>query len=74
VDVDGFYDVLKFRTKLIEHNTDTSWIDKELGNIKKCLDGDIPRVGKSAMGNVCEFCEYAKKRTELTLKYLSPKS
>ena len=73
IDSDGFYDVLKFKTKIIEHNTNIDWIEEEIKNIKKCLDGEIPKVGKSAMGGICEFCEYSKKRTELTLKYLPKK-
>ena len=38
--------------------------------MKKCMDGDMPAVGKAAMGGDCEYCSYAKSRTELTLKAL----
>jgi hypothetical protein len=42
--------------------------------MKKCLEGEMPEVGIAIMGGTCEFCEYAKKRTELTVKHLRKQS
>jgi CRISPR/Cas system-associated exonuclease Cas4 (RecB family) len=70
MDVDGFFDKLEFKTKLIPYIGNTDWVEDILSEIKKCMEGDIPVVGKAAMGGDCDFCLYAKDRTELTLKYL----
>lgn len=71
VEAENFNNVLEFKTKLIEHKLNLAWIDKTITKIKECLDGNIPPVGSSAMGGTCDFCEYAKKRTELTLNSLA---
>ena len=72
LDKDGFYDKLDFKTKIIPYEGDDSWIEPTLLEIKKCLDDDrMPAVGSAAMGGVCEFCDYAKQRTELTLKAIN---
>ena len=42
--------------------------------MKKCMDGEMPGVGKSAMGGDCEFCAYAKSRTQLTLKAMQKRN
>ena len=34
---------------------------------------DMPPVGRAAMGGPCEFCEYAKARTKLTLEHFQAK-
>ena len=70
LDADGFFDKLEFKTKIIPYDGDSSWVDKTILDLKKCLDGDMPEVGKAAMGGDCDFCSYAKERTALTLKYL----
>ena len=41
--------------------------------MKECLEDKMPPVGRAAMGGICEFCEYAKSRTQLTLDSLTPK-
>jgi len=72
VDVDGFYDKIEFRTKIIPYTGNDSWIEPTLQQIKACMESeDMPPVGKNIMdaGKPCEFCAYARKRTELTLKY-----
>lgn len=74
VDVDGFGDHLLFRTKLIPYAGDDTWIESTLVKMKKCLDSStIPAVGTAAMGGDCEYCGYARARTELTLKHLKSK-
>lgn len=71
VDLDGFADRLEFRTKLIPYTGSDSWIEPVLKKMKACLDGDdMPPIGDAAMGGPCDFCSYAKARTELTLKHM----
>lgn len=70
VDLDGFHDKLEFRTVLIPYEGDSSWVDSTLKEMKKCMDSDMPAVGKAAMGGDCDYCTYAKKRTELTLDHI----
>lgn len=70
-DLDGFNDRVEFKTKLIPYIGDDSWVEPTLTKMKKCLDDDkMPAVGTAAMGGPCEFCSYAKARTELTVKEL----
>ncbi len=70
IDVDEFNDSLEFRTKLIPYEGDDGWIDGTLIQMKACLEGDMPDVGSAAMGGVCEFCAYAKARTQITIQSL----
>jgi hypothetical protein len=73
LDLDKFGDRLEFRTKIIDYQSSDSWIEPTLTKIKECLEGPIPRVGVAAMGGACDYCDYARKRTELTLESLSKK-
>ena len=73
LDLEGFYDKVEFRTKIIPYTGDDSWVEKTLVSMKKCLEGDMPEVGTAAMGGPCDFCEYSRSRTELTLKHLDKK-
>lgn len=71
LDVDGFHDRVEFKTKLIPYTGDDSWVEPTIVKMKKCMDDDkMPPVGDSIMGGPCEFCTYAKQRTELTLNSL----
>jgi CRISPR/Cas system-associated exonuclease Cas4 (RecB family) len=70
LELNGFNDRLEFKTKLIEYVANNSWVDPILTKMKECLEGDIPAVGNAAMGGPCDYCEYAKARTELTLRAL----
>jgi len=73
--VGGFNDRVEFKTKLIPYTGDDSWVEPALKKMKKCLDGDkMPPVGTAAMGGPCDFCEYAKKRTGLTVDHINGKS
>ncbi len=73
-DLDEFNDRLEFRTKLIPYTGDSEWVEQTLKEMKDCLEqDDIPPVGTAAMGGPCNFCEYAKARTELTLDYIRTK-
>jgi len=71
LDVDHFKDKLIFKTKVIEYTGSDQWIEPTIQKMKKCLDSDdMPPVGTAAMGGPCEYCEYARSRTELTLKHI----
>jgi CRISPR/Cas system-associated exonuclease Cas4 (RecB family) len=68
MDLDGFNDRVEFRTKIIPYTGEDKWVEPTLKKMKKCLEGDMPAVGTAAMGGECDFCAYARARTELTLK------
>lgn len=71
LDGDKFGDKLEFITKLLDYEGDDAWVEKTIFEMKKCLDSDIlPPVGKQVMdpSKPCEFCDYAKSRTRLTLE------
>lgn len=70
-DLDSFEDHLEFHTKLIPYIGDDNWVEPTLKKMKQCMDNEsMPPVGDAAMGGPCEFCTYAKSRTELTLNAL----
>lgn len=70
-DLDGFNNKLEFKTKLIAYEGTDSWVEPTLKEMKSCLDQDnMPPVGTAAMGGPCNFCEYAKSRTALTIDYI----
>lgn len=73
MDLDGFNDRLEFRTKVIPYTGNDNWVEPTLKKMKACLEGDMPAVGTAAMGGACEFCTYARSRTELTIKALQTK-
>lgn len=74
LDLDSFGDRLEFDTKLISYKGNASWVEPTLVKMKQCMDSDdIPPVGEAAMGGPCEFCTYARSRTELTLQSLRQK-
>ena len=52
--LDAFDNKLIFETTLVSVETDVTWIDKTLADIKTCLDSEkLPSIGSS-----CEFCPY----------------
>ncbi len=74
LDLDGFFDKIEFRTKIIPYTGDDTWVDPVLKKMKKCMDSDtMPPMGDSIMGGPCEFCSYARQRMELTMKALQAK-
>jgi CRISPR/Cas system-associated exonuclease Cas4 (RecB family) len=73
-DLSGFDDQLTFKTKVIPYKGSDNWVQPTLKKMKDCIDNDdMPAVGAAAMGGPCEFCSYARARTELTLKSLQQK-
>ncbi|MDL2363343.1 MAG: PD-(D/E)XK nuclease family protein [Patescibacteria group bacterium] len=74
-DVDGFNDRVEFRTKVIPYTGSDSWIEKTLQQMKDCIENDkMPPIGDAAMGGPCDFCTYARQRTELTLEHIQSKA
>jgi len=73
LDLDGFYNKVEFRTKVIPYSGSDAWIEPTLTKMKQCLEGDMPPIGKAAMGGDCDFCTYARQRTELTLQAIKAK-
>lgn len=74
LDLDGFFDKIEFRTKIIPYTGDDSWVEPTIIKMKACMDGDMPEVGTAAMGGECEFCSYARARAELTIKALQKRT
>lgn len=75
-DLDGFYDKVEFRTIIIPYTGSDKWVEQAIIDMKACMDSDkMPAVGRQVMDNQkdCEFCLYAKSRTELTLNALGRK-
>lgn len=70
---DGFNNVVEFRTNVFPHVGEDSWVEKTLIAMKECMDDDMPPVGRAAMGGECDYCSYARRRTELTLEAISNK-
>lgn len=70
----GFDNTLSFTTKLIPYTGKTDWLNQTLLDMKACLEGDMPNVGTAAMGGECDFCSYARSRTELTLEFINKKA
>jgi CRISPR/Cas system-associated exonuclease Cas4 (RecB family) len=73
MDLDSFNNRVEFTTKIIPYRGSDKWIDKTLLKMKKVMESEMPPVGTAAMGGPCDFCDYARKRTELTLKSLQQK-
>lgn len=74
LDLDSFDNRVEFRTKLISYDGDASWVDGTLHDIKEALEQDMPPVGTAAMGGACDYCSYARSRTELTINALCQRS
>lgn len=73
-DLDGFFNKVEFRTKIIPYVGDDSWVEATLQKMKDCLEHDMPAVGTAAMGGECDFCAYARERTKLTLQALGSRA
>jgi hypothetical protein len=75
LDLDAFQDKVEFRTKVIPYTGDDSWVEPTLERMKVAMDSDdMPPIGDHIMGGPCEFCTYARARTELTLKAVQAKN
>jgi hypothetical protein len=67
IDLDGFYDKVEFKTKIIPYTGNAAWVEPTLQKMKQCMEGDMPAVGVAAMGGECDYCAYARSRAALTL-------
>jgi len=66
LDLDGFFNKVEFRTKIIEYDGSDKWIEPTIKKLKACLEQEqMPDSG-----NDCQYCAYARARTELTIDYL----
>lgn len=73
-DRDGFFNRVDFETHVFPHVGKSDWVDGTIEAMKQCMDNDeMPAIGTAAMGGPCEFCAYARARTELTLGAISKK-
>ena len=71
-DRDGFNSVVEFETVIFPHHGKSDWVEDTIHAMKNVMESNtMPAVGKAAMGGDCEFCLYARARTELTLEALN---
>jgi len=65
-DKPAFDNKVEFRTNVFPYEGDARWVDKELENIKACLEGELPKNSED-----CEYCNYTADRLQLTLEALA---
>lgn len=73
MDLDGFNDKVEFRTKVIEYDGNSEWVEPAVIKMKECMDSDMPEVGTAAMGGRCDFCTYTESRGASLLEYMDKK-
>ena len=64
----GFFNKVEFRTNIFPYKGSDKWVEPTLKKIKETLEGDMPAPAPD-----CEFCNYARARTELSLQALKDK-
>ncbi|MCA9327067.1 PD-(D/E)XK nuclease family protein [Candidatus Saccharibacteria bacterium] len=70
---DAFDGVVEFETHVFPHTGSSDWVEQTLLDMKACMDSDtMPDVGRQVMdaSKDCEYCTYARARTELTVEAL----
>lgn len=70
---DKFDNIVQFETHVFPHEGKFDWVEDTIKAMKKTMDSEtMPEVGKRIMDpdKPCEFCEYARSRTELTLNHI----
>lgn len=73
-DLDGFNNRVEFVTHVFPHRGSSDWVEQTIVAMKQCMESDkMPQIGTAAMGGPCEFCTYARARTELTLQAIRAK-
>lgn len=61
LDLDGFFDKVEFRTKVIPYKGDDTWVEPAIFKIKETLESEVaPKRSPD-----CEFCIYAEARVKL---------
>jgi CRISPR/Cas system-associated exonuclease Cas4 (RecB family) len=74
MDLESFDNKVEFRTKIIPYSGNADWLDDTLLRLKDTLEQEsMPEVGSAVMGGPCDFCTYARSRTELTIEALQAK-
>lgn len=66
---DSFKNIVEFRTNVFPYKGSDAWIEPTLNKIKDCLENDIP-----ANAPDCEYCTYARQRTQLTIEALQQRN
>lgn len=69
LDLDGFDSKIEFKIKVISYTGSDDWIDDTLVQIKECLESPEVPPNNAA----CEYCLYARNRTELSLDAIRSK-
>lgn len=65
---DGFFNKVEFRTNIFPYKGSDKWVEPTLVKIKQTLENDMPKEADD-----CEFCAYARARTQLTLDAVGKK-
>ena len=61
LDLDGFFDKVEFRTKVITYTGNDDWIEPTIYKIKEALESnDMPKTSAD-----CQYCAYAEARVKL---------
>ncbi len=59
---EGFFNEVKFNTKLISYSGNDEWVGPTLVKLKKCMESDeMPKFG-----GACEYCKYVGERLKLS--------
>jgi len=66
---DGFFNKVEFRTNIFPYKGSDKWVEPTLVKIKNCLE----RENMPTNAPDCEYCTYARSRTELTIDSLQKK-
>ena len=64
----GFFNKVEFRTNVFPYKGSDKWVEPTLAKIKQTLEGDMPKEAAD-----CEYCAYARSRTQLTMDALTKK-
>lgn len=65
----GFFNKVEFRTNIFPYKGSDKWVEPTLAKIKETLEADMPKESPD-----CEYCAYAKSRTQLTLDAIKKKT
>lgn len=61
LDLDGFFDKIEFRTKVIPYNGDDKWVEPTILKMKALLESEeMPNRSPE-----CDYCKYALERVKL---------
>lgn len=69
LDMDGFNSRVEFSIKVIPYTGNDEWVEPTISKLKDCLESPEMPMNNAA----CEYCNYVRSRTELTLKALQTK-